>query len=63
MKISIITAIAATLALWMTSCTVTTAPDGAVTKAPNWEAWNPFVELVKEYYPPPVAPIVIEPSK
>ena len=63
MKTSITTAIAATLALWMTGCTTTTALDGAVTKAPNWEAWNPFIELAKEYSPPPVAPVVIEPTK
>jgi len=63
MKTTIITAIAATLALWMTSCTVTTSQGTEATISANWDNWNPFIELAKEYYPAPVAPVVIEPTK
>lgn len=38
-----------------TSCTVTTAPDGTVTKQPDYHAWLTIAEMIAEGVVPPVA--------
>lgn len=70
MKISIRTAIIAIAALTigfaLSSCAVTTAPDGTKTKTVDQQAVNPWLELARDLFAkpsPPVAPIIVEPSK
>ncbi len=56
MRTSIITAIVAIIATYLlTSCTVTTSPDGTVTKSPDYNAWLTIAEMVYGGVVPPVA--------
>jgi hypothetical protein len=52
--------IAAAAMLFLTSCVVTTNPDGSTTKKADWSTINPFVTLAKEYFPP--QDIIVEDS-
>ena len=44
---------ACALALSMTSCTVTTLPDGTQTRRVDQEAVNPWLELARDLFVPP----------
>jgi len=46
------------LARLLTSCSVTTYPDGSRTVAPDYNAWLKITELIITDEVPPIAPIV-----
>lgn len=58
----IVAAIMLAIPLAFTSCTVSTAPDGTVTKTPDYNAWIEIVRLIQNDEITPIA-IPVNPTK